>query len=92
MSAVKRSLAAKDWGSGIAGHGGYMDRLDSLAFAAPVFFTLFVGSGFRKCPETIASQKAPSWSYLSSHVYRGRWGNCSVNDDLMLLQNEPQRL
>ena len=38
MSAVKRSLAAKDWGSGIAGHGGYMDRLDSLGFAAPVFF------------------------------------------------------
>ena len=37
MSAVKRSLAAKDWGSGIAGHGGYMDRLDSLGFAAPVF-------------------------------------------------------
>lgn len=38
MSAVKRSLAAKDWGNGIAGHGGYMDRLDSLGFAAPVFF------------------------------------------------------
>jgi phosphatidate cytidylyltransferase len=38
MSAVKRSLGAKDWGSGIAGHGGYMDRLDSLTFAAPVFF------------------------------------------------------
>jgi phosphatidate cytidylyltransferase len=40
MSAVKRSLGAKDWGSGIAGHGGYMDRLDSLTFAAPVFFHL----------------------------------------------------
>lgn len=38
MSAVKRSLGAKDWGTGIAGHGGYMDRLDSLGFAAPVFF------------------------------------------------------
>lgn len=38
MSGVKRSLRAKDWGSGIAGHGGYMDRLDSLSFAAPVFF------------------------------------------------------
>lgn len=38
MSAVKRSLGAKDWGAGIAGHGGYMDRLDSLGFAAPIFF------------------------------------------------------
>ena len=38
MSAVKRSLGAKDWGSAIAGHGGFMDRLDSLTFAAPVFF------------------------------------------------------
>ncbi|WP_375138986.1 phosphatidate cytidylyltransferase [Azohydromonas caseinilytica] len=37
MSAVKRSLGAKDWGHGIAGHGGYMDRLDSITFAAPVF-------------------------------------------------------
>ena len=40
MSAVKRSLGAKDWGHGIAGHGGYMDRLDSITFAAPVFFHL----------------------------------------------------
>ncbi len=38
MSAVKRSLGAKDWGSSIAGHGGFMDRLDSISFAAPVFF------------------------------------------------------
>ena len=38
MSAVKRSLGAKDWGSAISGHGGYMDRLDSVSFAAPLFF------------------------------------------------------
>jgi len=38
MSAVKRSLGAKDWGSSIAGHGGFMDRLDSVTFAAPIFF------------------------------------------------------
>jgi phosphatidate cytidylyltransferase len=38
LSAVKRSLGAKDWGSMIQGHGGMMDRMDSVSFAAPVFF------------------------------------------------------
>jgi len=38
LSAVKRSLGAKDWGSMIAGHGGALDRMDSVTFAAPVFF------------------------------------------------------
>jgi len=40
LSAVKRSLGAKDWGSMVEGHGGMLDRMDSLAFAAPVFFHL----------------------------------------------------
>ncbi len=38
LSAVKRSLGAKDWGHMIEGHGGMMDRMDSVSFAAPVFF------------------------------------------------------
>lgn len=38
MSAIKRDRGVKDWGGAIAGHGGFMDRLDSLSFAAPVFF------------------------------------------------------
>lgn len=38
ISAVKRSLGAKDWGTMIEGHGGMLDRLDSVSFAAPVFF------------------------------------------------------
>jgi len=40
LSAVKRSIGAKDWGSMIEGHGGMLDRLDSVSFAAPVFFHL----------------------------------------------------
>ena len=40
LSAVKRSLGAKDWGEMIEGHGGMLDRLDSVSFAAPIFFHL----------------------------------------------------
>lgn len=40
MSAIKRDLGVKDWGHMIAGHGGFIDRLDSVVFAAPVFFHL----------------------------------------------------
>ncbi len=40
MSAIKRDRGIKDWGSMIEGHGGMLDRLDSVVFAAPVFFYL----------------------------------------------------
>jgi phosphatidate cytidylyltransferase len=38
MSAIKRDRGVKDWGDLIEGHGGMLDRLDSIIFAAPVFF------------------------------------------------------
>lgn len=38
MSAIKRDRGVKDFGDSIPGHGGIMDRVDSLCFAAPIFF------------------------------------------------------
>ena len=53
MSAINRDLGAKDWGSSIACHGGVMDRIDSLCFAAPLFFHLtgfYFGTGMDPSP------------------------------------------
>jgi phosphatidate cytidylyltransferase len=40
MSAIKRDRGVREWGQAIAGHGGFLDRLDSVLFSAPVFFHL----------------------------------------------------
>lgn len=40
MSAIKRERGVKEWGHLIEGQGGVLDRLNSVVFAAPVFFHL----------------------------------------------------
>jgi phosphatidate cytidylyltransferase len=38
LSAIKRDRGVKDWGTMIEGHGGMLDRVDSISFSAPIFF------------------------------------------------------
>jgi phosphatidate cytidylyltransferase len=38
MSAIKRDRGVRDYGTLVEGHGGILDRIDAICFAAPVFY------------------------------------------------------
>jgi phosphatidate cytidylyltransferase len=40
MSAIKRDRGVRDYGTLVEGHGGVLDRIDAICFAAPVFYLL----------------------------------------------------
>ncbi len=40
VSAIKRDVGVKDMGAAIPGHGGVLDRIDSLAMTTPIYFHL----------------------------------------------------
>ena len=48
ISYIKRDIGIKDMGATIQGHGGVLDRVDSMIFVAPIFFHMvrwFTGAG-----------------------------------------------
>ncbi len=57
MSAIKRDRGVRDYGTLIEGHVGILDRLDSICFAAPVFF--------QPLPDTVLVSSADPQRYVA---------------------------
>ena len=47
-SAIKRKFDVKDYGKLIPGHGGVLDRFDSVIFVAPFVYYLLVLTSYIK--------------------------------------------
>ena len=47
MSALKRQANVKDFGNVMPGHGGMLDRLDSVIFAGPMVYIFIVTFGLQ---------------------------------------------
>ena len=63
MSSIKRDLEIKDMAATIPGHGGLLDRFDSIVLAAPVFFhyvNYFVGVGTNQ-PQHVFTSLIRDW-------------------------------
>lgn len=63
MSAVKRDRGVKDYGTLVQGHAGVLDRIDSVCFAAPIFF--HVTRFFLQKPENIESLRETTTAWAS---------------------------